>query len=328
MSDKRGVCVGLSALLILGCAGEAPNTPAVRASRSPDLASEPAPAKMRALEGADPLENVIEVRPGVYSGSAPMDEEGFRALRRLGVRSVISVDGARPEAELARAHGIETTHIPLRYSGIEPAQRAQLARAMRDAAWPVYVHCHHGKHRGPAAVAAALIGLGRMDRAEGERLMELAGTSRAYAGLWASVRTCEALGEAAIDAAGAGKAGEDTGANQGANHGVDMGEAMARMERSWYRLLDARERGWSADPGGRASAPVEYAGDITETMRALASDASFEGESEDFRARMLRAIEQAAALERAIEIGDAAEAEARFEALGASCRSCHRVYRD
>lgn len=298
-------CAALCAFLIAGCVGGRKSPPKETAL---------------SLGLTDPLENVIAVLPGVFSGSAPMDESGYEALARLNIETVISVDGARPSEELAAKYGMEVVHIPLRYSGVEPEQRAQLSRALRDSRGPVYVHCHHGKHRGPAATAVALIGLGRTSTAHGERILELAGTSPEYPGLWASVRACEALSDEAIDAAPL------LSSKEGA--GEDMGSAMARMEIAWYRLLDARERGWGADPSGKAPAPIESAGEITESMRALASDPSFEGESEDFRARMLRAIEQAAALEHAIEIRDRDGARARFEALGASCRLCHRAYRD
>ena len=93
-------------------------------------------------------------------------------------------------------------------------------------------------------------------------------------------------------------------------------------------LLEEVVRFIDDDGGVLIGVSIESAGEITETLRALASDPMFEGESEDFRARMLQAIEQAAALERAIEISDRDEARARFQVLGASCVSCHRVYRD
>ncbi len=267
-----------------------------------------------------PLMNVYLVAPGVYSGSAPMDEAGYAALERLGVRTVLSVDGARPRYELGEAIGARIVHLPLRYSGIGSLQRAQLARALREAEAPVYVHCHHGLHRGPAAAAAALIGLGRMSTDDGIVMLERVGTGRVYTGLWNSVRSSRALSPAELDAT------PDISTNAASD--VGLGEAMARIQIAWDELYAASERDWRADQESPGSAPVETAGEITETLRALMSGPTLDDEPADLRARMLDAIELAAALERALEVSDAPRASVRFSALSASCNSCHRVYRD
>src|SRR5688572_30772436 len=64
-----------------------------------------------ALSDSDPssypgLHNVVAYAADVYSGSAPEGAAGFDTLRRLGVRSVLSVDGAEPELQPAKALGM------------------------------------------------------------------------------------------------------------------------------------------------------------------------------------------------------------------------------
>src|SRR5687767_5738878 len=52
------------------------------------------------------LPNVRRLSEKLYSGGVPAGSEGFQALRRLGIRTVVSVDGMKPEVELARRHGM------------------------------------------------------------------------------------------------------------------------------------------------------------------------------------------------------------------------------
>ena len=93
----------------------------------------------------------------LYSGSEPHGEEGIASLKELGVKTIVSVDGAKPAVETARKYGMRYVHIPIGYDGVPEEAGQSLARLMREAETPIYVHCHHGKHRGPAAVAVACV---------------------------------------------------------------------------------------------------------------------------------------------------------------------------
>ena len=94
------------------------------------------------------LHNVFRLEARVYSGSSPYSEAAFRELAKLGVRTIISVDGAMPAVELARY-----VHLPIGYDAVPPSRAAELVKAAQGSDGPLYVHCHHGKHRGPAAAA-------------------------------------------------------------------------------------------------------------------------------------------------------------------------------
>src|SRR5690606_19020075 len=76
-----------------------------------------------------------------------------------------------------------------------------IARAIRDLPGPVYIHCHHGKHRGPAAAAAAAVNLGLVSPAEAVAFMKTAGTADSYAGLYACVMEADAATKTELDAA-------------------------------------------------------------------------------------------------------------------------------
>ena len=42
------------------------------------------------------LHNLLAVSPRIYSGGEPDGDAAFEALRKLGVKTIVSVDGARP----------------------------------------------------------------------------------------------------------------------------------------------------------------------------------------------------------------------------------------
>ena len=85
----------------------------------------------------------------VYSGGQPEGDEAFATLRKLGVKTLISVDGTKPDVERAAKFGLRYVHIPHGYAGISSNTAARLAKAAATVEGPIFVHCHRGKHRGP-----------------------------------------------------------------------------------------------------------------------------------------------------------------------------------
>src|SRR5262249_21685483 len=80
---------------------------------------------------------------GLFTGAQPEGAAGFDALREMGVRTIVSVDGARPDVAAAAARGMRYVHIPVTYAEVTTEQRLEIARAIRDLPGPVYLHCHH-----------------------------------------------------------------------------------------------------------------------------------------------------------------------------------------
>ncbi|HEX5269836.1 MAG TPA: hypothetical protein VFW33_05080, partial [Gemmataceae bacterium] len=135
------------------------------------------------------LLNVVRLNERLYSGSSPEGDEGFESLRALGIKTIITVDGARPDVDRAHKFGMRYVHIPIGYDGVPEEQGLRIVKAVRDLPGPVYVHCHHGKHRGAAAAAVAR--LCTDDRCGVEAALEgmrLAGTDPHYTGLYAAPR--------------------------------------------------------------------------------------------------------------------------------------------
>ena len=247
------------------------------------------------------LHNVLRLTPRVLSGSSPDGADGFASLRRLGVRTVLSVDGATPEVELAARHGLRYVHLPVGYDGVPPAQLLRLTKALRDLPGPVYVHCHHGKHRGPAAVAAALVGLGEMTPGDAVAGMKRAGTDPRYRGLIDLPVTLRRPSLADLAAAPADfPARTET---------ADLTRLMVRIDETWDRLKSGR------DPGHEAVLLQEH-------YREAARLAGAKRRGEAFVTLFAVAAADAKRLE-------AAPAKPEYVAASQKlCTQCHAKFRD
>jgi len=140
---------------------------------------------------ASHLPNAYRIHAKVISGGLPEGEAAFQELAALGVKTIISVDGARPDVALAKAHGMRYVHLPHGYDGIPNQRMLDLARAVRDLPGQVYIHCHHGKHRSPTAAAVACVAAGLIDADSAEAILKTAGTGESYRGLYQSARQAQ-----------------------------------------------------------------------------------------------------------------------------------------
>ncbi len=171
--------------------------PKVGADRKPDAGVESV-SKFQQLEASD-LPNCFKVSDGIYSGGQPNGTNGFVQLSRMGIRTVISVDGARPDVQLAEKFGLRYVHLPHGYDGIDEHHAIKLAKAIANFDGPIYIHCHHGKHRSPVAAAVACIGLGLITPEDGQQFLREAGTSVHYKGLYRSVARAKTIAKKELD---------------------------------------------------------------------------------------------------------------------------------
>lgn len=267
------------------------------------------------------VHRVIEVRPGVLCGSMPEGQAGLRTLAGLGVRTIISVDGARPDVDGAASYGMAYVHIPVEYGGISTWERLALARAIGEARGVVYVHCHHGQHRGPTAAAVGLGALGLMAQEEALGLLERAGTSRKYPGLWAA----------------AGEAGPLSEAERAAMGGLELRAAaevsgfvakMADIDRRYGHLRALEAYGFGASAEHPDLVPLTEAAILADRLRESLDEPEYREGPAGFRAWLEEAARRGAELEGAVEVGDGPGARAALGHLGATCTGCHGEYRD
>lgn len=135
---------------------------------------------------ADLIPNFAEVSPGVYRGGNPMkeidDKRGLDALRALGVKVVIDLQGAdgddtaigwvfgqfqpgeapeniAEEKRYLNAAGIRFVNLPFKsYNSVNKREAVLVQEAVRllgeaSPASPVYIHCEHGRDRTGLVVA-------------------------------------------------------------------------------------------------------------------------------------------------------------------------------
>ena len=140
-----------------------------------------------------PVERLTKLAEGVYSSAAPEGSAQFEALKKLGIQTLITVDGTKPDVESARAAGLRYVHLPIPYSGMTDEQILAVARAVRDLPGPVLVHCHHGKHRGPAAAVSACVLLGKLPVGDAKPLLTKLGTDPVYVGLYGAAERAGAI---------------------------------------------------------------------------------------------------------------------------------------
>jgi protein tyrosine phosphatase (PTP) superfamily phosphohydrolase (DUF442 family) len=289
-------------------------SPAVSSSAKPDgpkLNAKPEPSTD--LAG---IHNLMRVSERFYSGSEPHGEDGFASLAKLGVKTVISVDGAKPDVEAARKHGIRYVHVPIGYDGVPEEAGRSLTRAVREVESPIYVHCHHGKHRGPAAAAVACIASGDMANEDALGILERVGTSKDYKGLWQDVENfvlpaADAKLPELVEIAEVGS----------------FAAAMSQVDRSFDTLKLCRDANWGVPPNQSDLDSAQEALLLPEGLHEAGRNLE-EGFDEQFKQWLTRAEAEAMHLQSDIKRNDARAANERLLLLEKSCKQCHHAYRD
>lgn len=274
------------------------------------------------------IDNFYRLGPDLYSGAQPEGEEAFEALKRLGIRTIVSVDGARPDVESARKHGLRYVHLPFGYDGIPREKVAGLVKTARELPGPIYVHCHHGKHRGPAAAAICGLAKDGWTREEARDWLKRAGTDPAYRGLYDSVAafeppTDEELGR--LDAADLPERADVP----------DLVAAMVEVDARWDHLKAIRAAGFRT-PGDQPDLdPPHEALMLVELFREAARGEEARDRGEPFGRMLQDAQGASAALRESLvafktsstpESGKAAATA--FDRVAESCVACHRRFRD
>lgn len=264
------------------------------------------------------LQNLMQVAPGLLSGGEPHTDEAFAELARRGVTTVVSVDGARPDVQAARRHGLRYIHIPIGYDGLDRQAQLALVRVVRDVQGPVYVHCHHGKHRGPAAAAVACRAAGRMTEQQAMAYLTKAGTGKEYSGLWRDVAE---FTPPPADA----KLPELVAVAQVSS----LAGAMADLDRAWDRLKLCAAAGWRTPADHADLTPAHEALLVWEALRESRRTLNTgDAKTAGIDANLREAVQMAQRLREALADGDQAAATRSLEALSTSCRTCHAAHRN
>ncbi|MGE0433920.1 MAG: hypothetical protein AB7K09_21685 [Planctomycetota bacterium] len=323
---------GLFAVMcVVACSSNTP-PPSPANTTNHDSANTPQTHLAERMDGdARGLPNLFRLADNLYSGAQPEGAIAFESLKALGVKTIVTVDGAIPDVDGAAAVGIRYVHLPIGYDGIDAARQREIIRAVQvaQADGPVYVHCHHGKHRGVTAAAICAMGLDGYTHDEALEYMTKAGTGANYLGLWRAAREFEAPAQSVLDALPTEFPSKAT--TRG------MVKTMNAIDERWEHLGRVHDAGFVTPADHPDIDPPHEALQLMELFRELGrTDDDAKAHGEDFLARLTAAEHAADALGNALtafaaDKADAAKkaaAEAAHQAVGAACKSCHAAYRD
>ncbi len=262
------------------------------------------------------------VNEKILSGAQPEGDEGFQVLQKLGIKTIISVDGATPDVDSAHRFGMKYVHLPFGYDGVPAAQGQAIAKALRDLPGPIYIHCHHGKHRSAAGVAVACVYNGMLPPSEAENVLKTWGTGANYKGLWADARNARPLPAGELDSL------HVTYVEKAKIPA--MAASMVQADYHMDNLKDMSKSAWqpiAAHPGLDASNEALL---LEETFTEIGRTNDATSHTEDFQKQLANAAKQARALSEMLRspMHNPADADKAVKQLNQSCLSCHAQYRD
>jgi protein tyrosine phosphatase (PTP) superfamily phosphohydrolase (DUF442 family) len=267
------------------------------------------------------LHQVVAYTADVWSGALPEGDEGFDSLARLGIKTIISVDGGATDVARAEAHGLRYVHLPHGYDGIDLLRRLELARAVHDLEKPVYIHCHHGKHRSAAAVGSVCVALGYLKHDEAEARMHVSGIAAQYKGLFQAVRDSQPVDEATL------KTADDSFPAHAKVS--DMVEAMVEIDFAFENIQHIEKAGWTTPKDHPDLVPAAELGRMADHFRNGGETLPAE-EQRELAEWMHRSYRQVADLEDALVAGreTTEQMSARFKAIAQNCKDCHAKHRN
>jgi protein tyrosine phosphatase (PTP) superfamily phosphohydrolase (DUF442 family) len=293
--------------------------------------SSPSTPKPPTLDSEKPVDlpgvhNLVAFGPNFYSGSVPEGDAGFDSLKALGIKTIISVDGAAPDVAAAKARGMRYIHLPIGYNGMDQARTMEIARAVELAEnrGPVFLHCHHGKHRSAGAAGAAAVTLGLLSNEAALARLKISGTAPNYKGLFKCVSVARPATQAELAAV------PDNFPEVWKTSGLV--NTMVEIDEVFDHLKAIEKAGWVSPPDHPDLVPAAEAGRLADLFRNLKDDERVKAESAEFRAAIAAASKEAEEVEAALTATNAANAAARatakFKIVAQSCKDCHAKHRD
>lgn len=267
------------------------------------------------------VHSLFRATTNVFSGNSPDTDAAFAEIAKLGVKTIISVDGARPDAAAARKHGLRYIHLPIGYDGVPSNRVVELVKAAQSVDGPIYVHCHHGKHRGPAAVAVICEATAGWTTNQAVAWLMEAGTATDYGGLYQSAMDFR-LPEAAelakiIELPEAAKTSS-------------LVDAMVAIDEEMERLKSAQKNAWKGIPNQPDVVPAHTATILWEHLREIARTDDTAKRPPDYRTRLKESEKAADQLRALLRDGSslAPARDAAFQVLNTTCAACHKRYRN
>lgn len=285
------------------------------------VADDRSPKPFQSVETKD-LHNAYRVTEQLVSGAAPETEQAFKDLRALGVKTILSVDGAKPDVETARRYGMRYVHLPITYSTVKDDEGRDIAKALAELPGPIYIHCHHGKHRSAAAVAVACVMNGSLKSDQAESVLKTFGTGENYVGLWKAAREAVPLAAKDLNAVKVDYVEQA--------RIPEVAERMVEIDEAWDAIKAAQRNGWKPPKDQPKLDAAHEALQLEEHLREAGRGEDMSKRPVEFHKMLADAEAGAAALHKELSAkpADIPAAESAFKRVANSCTSCHRAYRD
>jgi protein tyrosine phosphatase (PTP) superfamily phosphohydrolase (DUF442 family)/cytochrome c556 len=276
-----------------------------------------APAQPIEITG---IQNSFRVTDNMFSGSQPEGAAAFAALVKLGVKTIVSVDGSKPDVATAHKYGLRYVHLPFGYDGVPTNRVAELAKLTTELSGSFYVHCHHGMHRGPTAVAIICEASAGWTPERAEAWLHEAGTSDDYPGLYRAARNFREPTAAQLAAV------KDLPELAKTSFLVD---AMVAIDEHSALLKQSQEASWKSPPGHADVSPPHEATMLWEQFRELARADDTVKRPADYREKLAAAEQSAASLRQLLrEPIVSPTMDVAFKQVGQACAACHKQYRN
>lgn len=271
------------------------------------------------------IENVFKVTDRIFSGGEPAGDAAFSALKALGVKTILSVDGTKPDVERAEKFGLRYIHIPHGYDGISSNTALRLIKAAQTSEEPLYVHCHHGEHRGPAAVGLICQATAQWTTDRALAWLKQAGTSTNYPGLFAANSDFRMPDKEIL-----ANASTNFPARAEVSNLID---AMLKIDLRWEHLKQLRNVGWRAPENHPDLVPATEAMLLREGFREAQRGEEAENKGADFLKRLAEVENEAAELQQILMAQSRSanalkRAKELTQSVEKSCSSCHKDFRD
>lgn len=278
------------------------------ASRLGAFAADPAPIEVPGIH------NAFLVNEHLISGSQPENDAAFAELARLGVKTIVSVDSAKPDIATARKFGLCYIHLPFGYDGIPSARVAELARAAMASGGAIFVHCHHGKHRGPAAVAVMCEATAGWTPERAEAWLRQAGTADDYPGLYRAAREFRPVSPDVLARLGNLPEVAKT---------PEIMDTMVSLDEHFELLKTAQKSGWKTPPAEAATL-------LWEQLREIARAENTAKRPDDYRQNLTDSEQAAEALRTSLRAPspDSVALDNALKNVGQTCTACHKAYRN
>ena len=315
---------GESAANSFAAGSPAATSPAATSVPAPVPATAPSASRFKPV-GVGVLTNAFQITPKVIAGAQPEGEQAFAQLRDLGVKTILSVDGATPDVELAHRYGMRYVHLPIKYEGVTADQGRDIATALEELPGPIYLHCHHGKHRSAAAAAVACVEAGMLDPSDATAVLRTMGTGAGYKGLWAAAREARPLDPAELrdrKVAFVEQAKLDS-----------LAAHMVGVDEHWENVKLVKKAGWTTPADHPDLDPAHEVLQVQEHLHEASRLDEMAARPDDFRKQISAAEADVTALRSLLaspraKTQSTEPADAAFDKVATDCTSCHKVYRD